>query len=326
MVTGMVSVVVAVYNTGKYLNRCVESILAQSYNNLEILLIDDGSTDDSSALCDSFAAKDSRVKVIHKINEGLSVARNTALEIAQGEYVSFIDSDDKLSEYLFENAIAVMEKENADMVKYNYCICEEELSLVKEISEYYIMSAQEITEKILVDGFGSQLWQYLFKKSLWADIISPAGRLAQDMMTLHLASSKTNKAVVIKDNLYYYYQDRTDNVSNSNKKGVRGTVDRSYAYWLRTEFCLKNADYKNMFEECFNKAVSYTVSCFCNKDLFEQQRYESDRILFRDNIKKYIKKILSSAGLSFDRKICALMIVVAPRIVSKFFKIIRRGN
>ena len=91
---GYITVIVPVYNVEKYLDRCMESILAQTYTKLEIILVDDGAADSSGAICDSYAQKDERVQVIHKENGGLSSARNAALDIAQGEYIGFVDSDD----------------------------------------------------------------------------------------------------------------------------------------------------------------------------------------------------------------------------------------
>lgn len=102
---GYITVIVPVYNVEKYLDRCMESILAQTYTKLEIILVDDGAADSSGAICDSYAQKDERVQVIHKENGGLSSARNAALDIAQGEYIGFVDSDDYISVDMFENYI-----------------------------------------------------------------------------------------------------------------------------------------------------------------------------------------------------------------------------
>lgn len=315
MSSGKISVIVAVYNTETYLSRCVESVLAQSYKNIELLLVDDGSQDRSGDICDGFAAADGRVRVIHKENEGLSVARNTALKIADGEYVAFIDSDDVLCPTLFEYAVHAMEKTGSPIAKYTYCTEEENLFSGEIADDYETINGVALTEKILKDEFGSQLWQYLFKKELWDGVVSPPGRLAQDMMVLHRVTANIPHAVLIPHDLYYYYQDRKDNVSNANKKGVRGTVDRSYAYWLRCDFCRKNETYLSVFDFCLMKATSYTVSSFCNKELYAQERYKADRELFRANIKAYRKEIARCPLLSGTRKICALLIRLVPKAV-----------
>lgn len=115
-----VSVIVPVYNVEKYLKRCVESILSQTMKNLEIILVDDGSTDQSGIICDEYAKKDSRIKVVHKKNGGLSSARNAGLAIAQGKYVGFVDSDDDIENIMYERMYETIEKENVDFVMSDY--------------------------------------------------------------------------------------------------------------------------------------------------------------------------------------------------------------
>lgn len=116
----MISIVVPVYNVEKYLKRCVESILSQTMKNLEIILVDDGSTDQSGIICDEYAKKDSRIKVVHKKNGGLSSARNAGLAIAQGKYVGFVDSDDDIENIMYERMYETIEIENVDFVMSDY--------------------------------------------------------------------------------------------------------------------------------------------------------------------------------------------------------------
>ena len=328
MMEGQISVIIAIYNTRKYLNRCLDSVINQKYKNLDIILIDDGSTDGSESVCDAYARNDVRIRVIHKNNEGLSVARNNALSIASGEYVSFIDSDDVLAPNLFEQAVEAIKKNDVDFVKYEYCTEEADLYANQPVDMCTIFSGQEITDLILRDKFGSQLWQYLFKISLWDGIISPPGRLAQDMMVLHTATAKAARAAVMHKVLYFYYQQRNDNVSNTNKKHVRGTADRAYAYWLRTEFCRNNEKYRETFNACLVNAVSYTVSAFCNREFSDVTIYEHDRKLFRKNIKLYMLIILKEKELSFSRKICAILISLFPWTVYRLYPMIwgKGGN
>ncbi len=114
----MISVIVPVYNTGKYLNRCVDSILAQTYHDLEGILVDDGSTDQSPGLCDEYLRKDERIRVIHKSNGGLSDARNVGIDVASGEYIGFIDSDDYIVPDMYQKLYTRLTQEKADI-----CIC-----------------------------------------------------------------------------------------------------------------------------------------------------------------------------------------------------------
>lgn len=316
MSNAIISVVVAIYNAEKYIERSVNSIVNQTYRELEIFLIDDGSTDSSGDICDEFAEKDSRIQVIHKRNEGLSVARNIAISKATGKYISFIDSDDELREDAYELAVGAMEENDLDIIKYQYCTNKSSLysPTMLRVDREPIHNA---VVKILKDEYGSQLWQYLFKLELWKEIISPPGRLAQDMMTLHLVAHKAIRFGIINQNLYYYFQNRQDNVSNGNRKKIKGTVDRAYAYWLRVDFCCANSDYSGQRDFCLGKAVEYTVSCFANKEFWTDERYKNDYRLFKEKIRFYNKEILGCRSLTASRKICAKLIVYAPGLLLK---------
>lgn len=314
-----ITVIIGVFNVESLLQRCVDSIIDQDYKDLEIILVDDGSIDGSSRICDEYAAKDSRVIVIHKKNEGLSVARNVALSVASGEYVSFIDSDDRLRRDAYGLLVGIMENENLDLIKYDHCIEESELRINPE-APVEIVDAKEINKRVLCDEYGSQLWQYFFKRSLWDGIESPAGRLAQDMMTLHLAVDKAGKCAVFHDTLYYYYQVNPTNVSNGNRKSIKGTADRAYAYWLRTDYCRGKSEYKTEEKICFRKAVDYSVSCFSRKEFLNDERFTSDSILFSKRIRRSVFRILFLRKISLGKKIGAVALFINKRLLSSVMK------
>ena len=115
-----ISVIVPIYNVEKYLDRCLKSIINQTYKNLEIILIDDGSPDNCGTICDEYAKKDNRIKVVHKDNGGLVKARNTGLDIATGEYISFIDPDDWIELNMYEEMIKIADETNTDIVRCGY--------------------------------------------------------------------------------------------------------------------------------------------------------------------------------------------------------------
>ena len=113
---GEISIIVPVYNVEKYLSQCIESIINQNYKNIEIILVNDGSTDKSGDICDSYSLKDNRIKVIHKKNEGVSIARNTGLKVATGEYIAFVDGDDFVHEYIYTKLINIINNSKYDLV------------------------------------------------------------------------------------------------------------------------------------------------------------------------------------------------------------------
>lgn len=134
----LISVIVPVYNAEKYLARCVDSILNQSYKSLEIILVDDGSIDNSSQLCDEYMAKDERVKVIHKENGGVSSARNAGIDIANGQYIAFADSDDWIENGMYDSLIQKIKEENVDIVKC--CYYKEENGITTKLGYVYDVS------------------------------------------------------------------------------------------------------------------------------------------------------------------------------------------
>lgn len=144
----LISVIVPVYNVAPYLRQCVDSILSQSYTNLEVLLIDDGSTDESGAICDEYAQQDSRVKVIHKSNDGLSSARNVGLSLASGEWISFVDSDDWLDTNIYQKCIDELERyPDLDLVRFfiNYAYPD------KDANSYRLELWKEAQDSLVID-------------------------------------------------------------------------------------------------------------------------------------------------------------------------------
>lgn len=160
----MISVIVPVYNVEKYLHRCIDSILAQTYSDFELLLIDDGSKDSSGEICDEYAAKDSRVRVFHKENGGVSSARNLGLENAKGEYVTFCDSDDYVGEDWLDSYREVMH-ENVDLAIQGYYIIDKDKTIKKKLSQsigYAVDEKRRLIATLMTQGVYGYLWVKLF--------------------------------------------------------------------------------------------------------------------------------------------------------------------
>lgn len=146
----LISVLVAIYNVEKYLPQCIDSILTQTYHNLEIVLVDDGSTDNSGKICDEYAAKDSRVKVIHKKNGGLVSARNAGLDVATGKYIGFVDGDDWIEPQTYQSALELIEKYQADIVKWGKKqALHKKITPIKLLGKPGVYEGKEITEVLV---------------------------------------------------------------------------------------------------------------------------------------------------------------------------------
>ncbi len=168
----LISVIVPVYNVEKYLDECIESIVNQTYKNLEIILVDDGSTDHSPQMCDKWAEKDSRIKVIHKKNGGLSSARNAALEIVQGDYIAFVDSDDFIDDDMFELLLNNALEYSAEISRCSYrFVIKGELVDSEEINdEIKVYSAEEILDSLKYGGIINDIvCNKIYSKDLIAD-------------------------------------------------------------------------------------------------------------------------------------------------------------
>lgn len=210
-----ISVIVPVYNVEDYLRECLNSILNQTYTNLEILLINDGSTDSSGSICDEYAEKDSRIRVIHKKNEGLSAARNVGLDRMTGDLLTFVDSDDGIHEDFLKDCLCHLEAQKADMVIGHFF----QWSEIDQSFYYYIPKDSWGTIEILdsQEALNRQIdWQGLntapfviacgkvFKKELFDTIRFPAGKVYEDEYTIHKLLLKANRIVLINIDYYMY--------------------------------------------------------------------------------------------------------------------------
>lgn len=208
----LISIIVPVYNVELYIDHCVESLVNQTYKNLEILLVDDGSPDKSGARCDEWEKKDSRIKVIHTSNRGAGAARNLALEIARGEYIAFVDSDDCVATNMYETLTDIFEKdESIDIVECEYVLFENSVDFFAiqagasyEISEY---KTEEALEEHIKDHYFRQLiWNKLYKRQVVEQIRFPEKTKIDDEFWTYQVLGNAKKLVHINKKLYAYRQ------------------------------------------------------------------------------------------------------------------------
>ncbi len=210
----LISVIVPIYNTEKYLVECVESLRKQTYSNIEIILVNDGSTDASIEICDGFAEKDSRVRVFHKKNEGVAVARNFGIQQSNGQYVVIVDSDDIAVDRMIEVLYTQIKENDADIAVGNYYIYDESdgnfyYYIIDDDYCVEVLSSQELIDR----QAGSWKWNSsafivtvakLYKKELFEDVSFTHGRRFDDEASTHRLFLRSKKTVFINDNLYLY--------------------------------------------------------------------------------------------------------------------------
>lgn len=205
----LISVIVPVYNVQDYIKQCVESICEQTYRSLEIILVNDGSKDESRAKCEELARIDNRIKIIDKENGGLSSARNAGIEVAKGKFVSFIDSDDYIENTMIERLYTLLTESNADIACCNFDSVNEQSEFIsrhkirfKGFEKYNKEKALELM--LAEDYFKCFAWNKLFHKAFFETIRFPTGRLYEDIGTLYEIIKKSNTVTFASDTLYHY--------------------------------------------------------------------------------------------------------------------------
>lgn len=218
----LISVIIPIYNIERFVTCCVDSVLNQTYRNLEIILVDDGSTDKSGKICDEYSMKDSRIKVIHKENGGLSSARNAALDIMKGVYVFCIDGDDCVRRDLIEILYNEAVKYDADIVTSFYeKIGEDDLSLDLDETrsdEYikYVCNDEQALERLLYQrGTTTSAWGKLYRANLFNGTRYPEGCICEDLPVTYRLFSKS-KRIIITNTKGYYYRQRLGSILHSN--------------------------------------------------------------------------------------------------------------
>lgn len=237
-----VSVIVPIYNVEKYLDKCVMSLIHQTLQDIEIVLVDDGSPDNCGMMCDDYSTKDSRITVIHKKNGGLSSARNAGIKIAKGEYLMFVDSDDWVEPNFCETALDKLEKYDVDILSFGYNWIKSDDS-IKEMStdKDKILSSEKGIEELITlkDVIYNLPCNKIYKAKLFEGIEFPDGRLYEDQGTTYKLFHKAKSIAVITDRLYNYIQ-RGNSIQGGRLYKPKGYYDRLCIWEERYQFVKKN--------------------------------------------------------------------------------------
>ncbi|HEL2594358.1 TPA: glycosyltransferase [Streptococcus suis] len=211
----LISIIVPVYNVENYLDECIQTVLAQTYSNWELLLINDGSTDSSGSMCDDYARRDGRIRVIHMKNRGVSEARNTGLTLSKGEYITFLDSDDGIREDFLETCLTTAIQHDVDIVIGHFFIWDENQQTFYYFVEQSqkdtieLISAQEaLNRQVVWKNFNTApfvvAWGKVFKATLFNTIRFPKGKVFEDEYTIHKALLKSDSVALINKEFYMY--------------------------------------------------------------------------------------------------------------------------
>ena len=297
-----VSIIIPVYKVEKYLEKCIESILKQSYQDLEVILIDDGSPDECGKICDSYAERDKRIHVIHKENGGVARARNDGLNIATGDYISFIDSDDWIAEDAYERMVRCIRQYKADCVIGGCVTVKEkggELKFPKNRFSYReeCVPAEDVMKNLLLHA--SAVWNRLFRKEVFEELRFPVNRVNDDeVMALH-AYAKCKKIVFL-NRPTYYYRIRENSITTSSFS-IRN-MDYYYNSLDNAEFIAKEFPQLHLYAEFkVEKALLY---CYINsRKLPDTKEAKIAKNFLRSGLKKTWKKALKNPYLGIQYKV-----------------------
>ena len=247
-----ISIVVPVYNVENYVSKCIDSIINQSYKNLEILIVNDGSTDRSGDICEHYASQDSRIILIHQGNQGLSMARNNALDIAGGDYIGFVDSDDWIALDMFDTLYnnAVTHDADVSMCNFYYVYTNGEMNPYSNENEdiKILEGIYKIAHNIRLSN--NCVWNRLYKHYLFNDIRFPKGKAFEDIFVMHQLVDNANKVVLSAECKYYYLRRETGiTLSPFNLKHIDNTeayIER-YNYISEKHPKLEKSSRKFMF-------------------------------------------------------------------------------
>ena len=214
----LLSIIVPVYDVERYLPKCMDSILAQTFTDFELILVDDGSPDNCPALCDAAAAKDARIRVIHQKNGGLSAARNAGLDAARGAWIGFVDSDDYIAPEMYEAMYHAVQSTGADLALCDYAEVDETGAPCQ--SMHIRLEKKDFTGRDLLknatDSTIQPAWNKLYRRDVFAQLRYPEGKLNEDLFLIPEICLNTQKAVVVPKALYYYVQ-RGGSIMSGNK-------------------------------------------------------------------------------------------------------------
>lgn len=332
--TSKVSIIIPVYNDEEYLSECIESVLIQTYTNLEIIMVDDGSTDNSGKLCDEYEQRDSRICVIHQKNSGVSCARNTALDKVTGEYLLFVDSDDIVNKYLVEICLSVIQETDADMVIYPYqkffrageLLFDADEKNIKSKIRKEFMDKQDVFVEVFkgrgsVQKFRMLACNKMYNAKLLQNIKFPEGRkYGEDAAVTYRIIKNMKKAVWLEDAVLYYY--RCNPNSALNKKISKDNLQLFDTY---NEIYLDIAE--NSPEYLSLVIYAYVIRMFdFSARITKELTHKKEQLECLNELEKVtmirLKDICRCPHITMKQKILLFVFFVSRKAFNKLYKLI----
>lgn len=314
----LITIIVPIYKVEKYIHKCINSIINQTYTNLQIILIDDGSPDNCGKICDEYVKKDSRIEIIHKKNGGLSDARNVGIKKAKGKYIGFVDSDDYIKEEMYQNLYNLIKENDADMSICNFYNVIDGKDIIKNVNagikEY---DKIEILKEILLDKeIQSYAWNKLYKRELFENIEYPVGKKYEDIGTTFYILENCNKIIVSGEPEYYYLNRKDSIVNNNTEQTIMDYIDiveqrydyiqKKYKelelyniYYLTRILITADLDIKSL--ENVSERLNKKFDILLGKVKIEFPRYENEILeMLKKDEKERLRRILEDTKIQLN--------------------------
>ncbi len=294
----LVSIIIPIYMVENYLERCIESILGQTYCNYEMLLVDDGSPDNCGVICDEYAKKYGNIRVLHQKNQGVSAARNNAIMVAQGDYITFIDPDDFVTEDYIQYLMSLIQKYNAEIAIGNHIYqyeSTEPKSPKPESQSCFYKTEEALIKMNYIDGFGSVVWGKMYRAELVASNLFPIGKRYEDVATTYRIIGDSTGVAYGNKQIYYWVQRSSSfmhkSFSKSQFDGMEATENQ--ISYIRAKFpaALPAAKYRHTAKAV--ELASILFSCDGDRESFKKlQSYAdeyADEVLKDVNVKESMR-------------------------------------
>lgn len=267
----LISIIVPIYKVERYLRHCIDSLLSQDYQHIEIILVDDGSPDSCGKMVDEYAAKDERILAIHQQNAGLSAARNAGIKVAKGDYLMFVDSDDFVDTNFCSYALQKAIDTDSDIVVFGYRDIYTDRVEEQSVGKEYKFSRKEALLELHGGRLLSFAWNKIYKSSLFKTVRYPIGRLYEDIATTYLLFDKAN-TIYLASGITYNYLKRSDSILGKKMK-AKDAIDWYLAVRQRYDFMKQN--YSEIVQKTIPNVIDSTMFCLnnlCNYSGYQQQK------------------------------------------------------
>ena len=294
----LVSIIIPVYMVETTLERCLDSVLAQTYTNFEVILVDDGSPDRCGEICDDYAKNDNRFRVIHKENGGLSDARNNGIDRSKGDYLTFIDSDDYVRSNYVEFLLSLIQEEDADMSCGKHNVIYDNAVLKRYTGKKYVMNSREALDMLLYqEDMDVSAWAKMYSRALFSDIRYPVGKKYEDAATTYKLIDKAGK-IVLDSRPIYNYVIRDDSITTSQFNSSK--IELIDATKEMTEYIRQK--YPDLRKAC-NSRMVYAYQSTLAATVFTEDVDRSIVSKLVEYIRKNGKAVLLDPRVQFRNKI-----------------------